>query len=66
MDVNSMQQQEGCVGISSYHIQATKMMKTTRKKMIAANILIKSHLFDDIWLRCLNRELRAPSTLAND
>ena len=37
-----------------------------KEKMIAVNILIKSHLLDDIWLRCLNRALQAPSTLAND
>lgn len=41
-------------------------MKNTRKNIKMANIFIISHLFDDIWLRYLNRALRAPSTFAND
>lgn len=48
------------------YVYATKKMKTTRKNIKMANIFIMSHLFDDIWLRCLNKALRAPSTFAND
>jgi hypothetical protein len=47
-------------------IYATKKMNNTRKNIKMANIFIISHLFDDIWLRCLKSELRAPSTFAID
>ena len=58
-------QQELYVG-SHNDIYATKKMNNTRKNIKMPNIFIISHLFDDIWLRCLKRELRAPSTFASD
>lgn len=44
---------------------ATKNKKTMRKKINTKNILIISHLLDDILFKYLSRAPCAPSTFAN-
>ena len=44
---------------------ATKNRKTMRKKINTKNILIMSHLLDDMLFKYLSRAPCAPSTLAN-
>lgn len=59
-------QQEFYCWVFNTKLYATKKMKTIRKNTKMANILIISHLFDDIRLRFLSKALCAPSTFASD